>query len=116
MVDVTMYCHSKPCLFYSTNQENTKKLNNSKILKRVRVEIHYLCLHMLILVVMACLGLPENLSLHKGSPLWQQSVVATMEKSLLDKGWPPYHPPVCASRLPNVVGLDLKPRGEEHPL
>ena len=116
MVDVTMYCHPKPCLFDSINQENTKKLNNSKILKRVRVEIRYLCLHMLILVVMACPDLPENLSLHKGSHLWQQSVVATMEKSLLDKGWPPYHPPVCASRFPNVVGPDIEPRGEEHPL
>ena len=71
---------------------------------------------MLILVVMACPDLPGNLSLHKGSHLWQQFVVATMEKSLLDKGWPPYHPPVCASRLPNVIGPDLEPRGEEHPL
>ena len=93
-----------------------KRLNTSKILKRVRVEIRYLCLHMLILVVMACPGLPGSLSLHKGSPLWQQSVVATMEKGLLDKGWPPYCPPLCASRLPNVVGMDLEPHGEEHPL
>ena len=76
------------------NQENTKKIKYFKIFKkRVRVEIRYLCLHMLTLVVMACPGLPESLSLHKGSPLWQQSVIATMEKSLLDKGWPPYHPP-----------------------
>ena len=77
------------------NQENTKKLNNSKILKRVRVKIRYLCLHMLILVVMACPDLPGNLSLHKGSPLWQQSVIATMEIIQLDMGWPPYHPSVC---------------------
>ena len=41
------------------NQENTKKLNTSKILKRVRVEIRYLCLHMLILVAMACPDPPE---------------------------------------------------------
>ena len=116
MVDVIMYCHPKPCLFDSINQENTTKLNNSKILKRIRVEIRYLCLHMLILVVMACPGLPGNLSLHKGSPLWQQSVIATMEKSLLDKGWPPYRPPVCALRLPKVIGPDLEPCGEEHPL
>ena len=71
---------------------------------------------MLILVVMACPDLPGSLSLHKGSPLWQQFIIVTMEKSLLDKGWPPYHPPVCALRLPNVVGPDLEPHGEEHPL
>ena len=86
------------------------------MLKRVRVEIRYLSLHMPILVTMACPDPPGNLSLHRGSHLWQQSVIATMEKSQLDKGWPPYHPPVCASRLPNVVGMDLEPRGEEHPL
>ena len=63
------------------NQENKKKLNTSKFLKRVRVEIRYLCLHMLILVAMACLDPPRNLSLHRGSHLWQQSVIATMEKS-----------------------------------
>ena len=111
-----MYYHPKTCLFDSINQENTKKLNTSKILKRVRVEIRYLCLHMLILVVMACPDLPGNLSLHKGSPLWQQSVTATMEKILLDKGWPPYRPLVYALRLPNVIGPDLEPHGEEHPL
>ena len=82
----------------------------------MRVEIRYLYLRMLSLVAMACLDPPENLSLHKGSHLWQQSVITTMEKSLLDKGWPPYHPPVCASHLPNVIGPDLEPRGEEHPL
>ena len=60
---------------------------------------------MLILVVMACLGLPESLSLHKGSPLWQQSVIATMEKSLLDKGWPPYRPPVCRTSLGQISNL-----------
>ena len=116
MVDFIMYCHPKPCLFDSINQENKKKLNTSKFLKRVRVEIRYLCLHMLILVVMACPDLPRNLSLHKGSPLWKQSVVATMEKSLLDKGWPPYHPPVYASHLPNVIGSDLEPHVEERQL
>ena len=99
----------KHVFFIPYNQENTKKLNTSKILKRVRVEIRYLCLHMPILVVMACPGLPGSLSLHKGSPLWQQSVVTTMEKILLDKGWPPYRPLVCASRLPNVVGPDPNP-------
>ena len=71
MVDVIMYCHPKPCLFDSINQENTKKLNTSKFFKRVRVEIRYLCLHMLTLVVMACPSLPRILSLHKGIPLWR---------------------------------------------
>ena len=98
------------------NQENTKKLNNSKNLKRVRVEICYLYCHMPILVVMACLGPLGNLSLHRGSHQWKQSIIATMERSQLDMGWPPYHPPVYASHLPNAVGLYLEPRGEEHPL
>ena len=48
---------------------------------------------MLILVAMACPDPPENLSLHRGSHLWQQSVVATMEKSRLDRGWQPLPPP-----------------------
>ena len=106
----------KHVFWVSYNQENTKKLNTSKILKRVRVEIHYLCLRMMVLVAMACPDPPGNLSLHRSSHLWQQYVIATMEKSQLDRGWPPYHPPVCASRLPNVIGPDLEPRGEEHPL
>ena len=76
------------------NQENTKKLNNSKILKRVRVEIRYLYRHMPILMAMACPDPPKNLSLHRDSHQWQLSVIATMERSQLVMGWPPYHPPV----------------------
>ena len=66
-----------------------------KKLKGVRVEILYLSLCMPILVAMACLGPLGNLSLHRGIHQWKQSVVATMERSQLDMGWPPYHPPVC---------------------
>ena len=82
----------------------------------MRVEIRYLCLHMLIPVAMACSDPPKNLSLHRGSHLWQQSVVAKMEKILLDKGWTRYLHPVYASHLPNVIGLDLKPHEEERQL
>ena len=82
----------------------------------MRVEIRYLYRHMPILVAMACPGPLENLSLHRGSHQWQISVIATMERSQLDMGWPPYHPPVYALHLPNTVGSDLEPRGEEHPL
>ena len=71
------------------------KLNNSKI-KKERVEIPYLYRHMPILVVAACPGPPGNLSLHRGSRRWKLYVVATTERSQLDKGWTPYHPPVCA--------------------
>ena len=60
------------------------------------VEIRYLYRHMPILVDMACSYPPKNLSLHRGSHQWQQSVIATMERSHLGMGWTPYHPPVCA--------------------
>ena len=98
------------------NQENTKKLNNSKNLYRVRVEIHYLYHHMPILVAMACLGPPRNLSLHRGSHRWKLSVITTMERNQVDRGWTPYLHPVCASHLPNDIGMDLKPRVVERQL
>ena len=82
----------------------------------MRVKIWYLSLHMLILGPMACPDPPENLSLHRGSHLWQQSVVATMERNQLDKGWTPYLHLVYASLLPNVIGPDLESCEEEHQL
>ena len=82
----------------------------------MRVEICCLYCHMPILVVAACLGPPGNLSLHRVSHQWQLSVIATTERTQLDRGWKPYLPPVCASHLPNVVGPNLEPREEERPL
>ena len=64
---------------------------------------------MLILVVAACPGPPGNISPHRGSHQWKLSVVATIERIQLDMGWPPYHPPIHASHLPNAVGPDLEP-------
>ena len=68
------------------------------------------------MVVAACPGPHENLSLHRGSHRWQLSIIGTMERSQLDRGWPPYHPPVCASHIPNTVGPDLELEEEECPL
>ena len=82
----------------------------------MRVEIRYLYHHMLILVVAACSGPPENQSPHRGSHRWQLYVIATMKRTQLDRGWTPYLPPVCTSHLPNAIGPDLEPREEEHPL
>ena len=59
------------------------------------VEIRYLYRHMPIVVVATCPGPPENLSPHRGSHQWKLSIIATMERSQLNMGWPPYHPPFC---------------------
>ena len=69
-----------------------------------------------ILVVGACMGLPENISLHRGNHQWKLSVVATMERNQLDRGWIPYLHPVCAFHLPNIIGPDIEPHEEEHQL
>ena len=69
-----------------------------------------------ILVVAACLGLPKNLSSHRGSHQWQLYVVTATKRNQLDRGWTPYLHPVCASHLPNAVGPDLEPRVEERQL
>ena len=69
-----------------------------------------------ILVVAASPGPPKNLSPHRVSHRWKLSIVATMERTQLDKGWPPYHPLVCALHLPNAIGPDLEPCEEERPL
>ena len=79
-----------------------------------RVRIRYQCHCMPILVLVACQGLPENLSPHRGNHRWKLSTTATMERNQLDRGWTPYLHPVCASHLPNIVGLDLEPCEEEH--
>ena len=96
-------------------KKHKKKLNNSKILKK-RVGIHYQCHHMPILEVVACRGLPENLSPHRGNHRLQLSFITTMELNQLDRGWTPYLHQVCASHLPNVIGLDLEPHEEERQL
>ena len=104
----------KICLLIPCNQKTQKNSITQKF--KERVEIHYLCHHMPILVVAACPGLSRNLSPHRGSHWWKLSVVTTMEINQLDRGWPPYLPPVYALHLPNAVGPDLEPREEERPL
>ena len=102
MVTVFPHLHMKSRCHYVLSRKNMSfwfhiiKKTQQKNSKRVRVEIRYLSLRMPILVAMACPDPLGNLSLHRGSHLWQQSVVATMERSQMDMGWPPYHPPVCA--------------------
>ena len=69
-----------------------------------------------ILVVVAYPGPLENLSLHRGSHQWKLSVVATMERNQLDRGWTPYLHPIYASQPLNAVGPDIETYGEECPL
>ena len=101
--------------FESIYQKTQKKLIIQKTLKR-GFGIRYQCHRMLLLVVGACRDLPGNLSPHRGNHRWQLSVIATMERNQLDRGWTPYLHLVCASHLPNVVGLDLEPCEEERQL
>ena len=82
----------------------------------MRVGIHYQCHRMQILVVEACRDLLANLSLHRGNHRWKLSAIATMERNRQGRGWTPYLVPVCASHLPNVIGIDLEPCEEERQL
>ena len=68
------------------NQENTKKLNNSKFLKTREGRDSLPISPYADLGGSACLGPPRNLSPHRGSHRWQLSVVATTERTQLDKG------------------------------
>ena len=84
---VTMYRKTKTCLL-SHYIKKHKTFNNSKNLKR-GFGIRYLCRHMSLLVG-ACMDLHGSLSLHRGSHRWQWSATATMERSPLGMGYPPY--------------------------
>ena len=74
-----IYIHMTDCHYVSSHQnmsfesiyqKNTKNLIIKKNSKR-GFGICYLCHHMLLLVVGACLDLPENISLHRDSHQWQ---------------------------------------------
>ena len=73
-------------VFWVYISKNTqKKLIIKKTLKRgfgIRYQYHPI----LLLVVGACLGLPENLFPHRDNHWWQQSTVTTMEISQLGRG------------------------------
>ena len=75
-------CVITPKHVFWVNISKNKKINNSKNLKNGS-GIHYLCHHMSLLVVGACLDLHISLSLHRGSHRWQWSTTATMERSPL---------------------------------
>ena len=81
---VTMCRHTKTCLL-SQYIKKHNKFNNSKNLKS-GFGIHYLCLHMPLLMVGACPNIHGSLSLHRDSHRRQWSTSATMERSLLGRG------------------------------
>ena len=107
---INMCRHTKNMSFDFIYQK-TKKLNNSKI--KSGFGIHYLCLHKPLLVVGACMDHHKSQSLHRDNHIWWWDVSATMERTLLGRGYPPFHLPVCAWHYPSVVDLDTKLRVEK---